>query len=186
MAVLPAVLTLDEAPGVIASVERIDAWMAIARENDRFIYATRAVLPIASTGAKRMRELAERGLVELTRPRSTIDPTVFNYQARRTAKPTPLTRPARARLVAAAVPPLEDEVAVINALMPVLERFARHGRPCPTDRQLAARAELTEQQVRNGLRAMADARLIVVQGCAPPTSRRIIILSTGHITGIAA
>lgn len=175
----------DEAPGVVASPKRIDAWMEIAKEGDVFTYATRLCLPVNSAGAKRMYDLAQLGLVELTRPRSTIDPTIFNYRARRTAKPSPLTRPVRPVLAAPSAALVDDEVAIVDALLPVLERFAHHGRPCPTDKQLGDRARLAETEVKSGLEAMVAAHLIKVLGCAAPTYRRIVIVGSGAITGIA-
>ncbi|WP_152542012.1 hypothetical protein [Sphingomonas sp. RIT328] len=176
----------DELTGLVAGVARIDAWLAVAKPGDRFIYATRLTLPIASAGAARMRDLAKRGLVTLVRPRSTLDPTVFNYTAYRTSTPTAATKLERPRLAAKVETIADSEAAVIDALLPVLERFARYGRPCPTDRQLAAKAGLSEEDVKAGLEAMASAHLIRVQGCAAPTYRRIIILSSGLVTGIAA
>lgn len=186
MATLPAIHAMDEAPGVVASVERIDAWMETAKPGDRFLYATRSCLPIASKGAARMRDLAGRGLVLLTRPRCTLDPTLFSYQAHRTAKPTALARPMRPVLALASVSVCDGEARIIDALLPVLERFARHGRPCPTDKQLAAKARITEDEVKAGLEAMVAAHLIRVHGCAAPTYRRIAIVASGLLTGIAA
>lgn len=175
----------DEAPGVVASPTRIDAWMEVAKKGDVFLYATRSCLPVNSAGAKHMRALADRGLVVLTQPRSTLDPTVFNYRAHRTDESTALTRPARPVLVAPSAKLVDDEAAIVDALLPVLERFAQHGRPCPTDKQLATKAMLTEAAVKEGLEAMVAAHLIKVLGCAAPTYRRIVIVSTGAITGLA-
>ena len=186
MTTLPAIYAVDEAPGIVASPDRIDAWMEVAKEGDRFLYATRAYLPAGSRGAARMRELAVRGLVEFSRPRSTLDPSVFNYQARRTAKPTAMTKPERPKLALSPVSLVDGEAAIVDALLPIVSRFARHGRPCPTDKQLAERASLSEAEVVAGLRAMVASHLIVIHGCAGPTNRRIVIVATGHITGLAA
>lgn len=175
----------DEAPGVVASPMRIDAWMEVAQKGDVFLYATRSCLPVNSSGAKHMRELAGRGLVILTQPRSTLDPTVFNFRAQRTSKPTAMTRPGRPVLVAPSAKLVDDEAAIVDALLPVLQRFAERGRPCPTDKQLAERARLTEDEVKAGLDAMVVAHLIKVLGCAAPTNRRIVIVGSGAITGIA-
>jgi hypothetical protein len=186
MATLPLIHAYDEAPGIVAAPDRIDAWMAIAKPGDRFVYASRLCLPVASRGAKRMRDLAARGLVDLCRPRSKIDPTIFNYTAQRTSKPTALVKPDRPRLVVPSAALVDDEAAIVDALLPVLARFAAHGRPCPTDRQLAEKARLTEDAVKLGLPAMVSAHLILIHGCSAPTYRRITILSTGQMTGIAA
>jgi hypothetical protein len=186
MATLPAVFAVDEAPGVVATPAQIDAWMEVAKEGDRMLYATRACLPVGSRGAARMRDLGKRGLVQLTQARSTLDRTVFNYMATRTGAPSALTKPVRPVLGVPAVAIVDNEAAIVDALLPVLTRFAQHGRPCPTDRQLAVRADLTEAEVKAGLAAMSAAHLIRVQGCAAPTYRRVLIVATGQITGRAA
>lgn len=182
---VPSGSPFDETSGLVAGVERINAWLAVAKPGDRFVYATRLKLPPASAGAARMRELAERRVVMLMRPRSTLDPSIFNYTAWRTSVPCAETKPDRPRLVVKAEPLADNEAAIIDALLPVLERFARHGRPCPTDRQLAAKSGLAEGDVKAGLEAMVAAHLIRVHGCAAPTYRRILIVSSGLITGIA-
>lgn len=179
-------LIIDEFPGIVASVERIDAWMAVAKAGDRFVYASRMTLPRVCAGAARMRELATRGLVLLVRPRSTIDLTIFNYTAIRTAEPSALTRPVRDKLSLPSAALAHDEAAAVDALLPVLERFASKGRPCPTDKQLAERAGLTPDAIAPTLAAMVASHLIHVQGARAPTYRRITILSTGAITGLAA
>ncbi len=179
-------VTIDETPGVVASPERINAWMEVAQTGDRFVYATRLALPRVSKGAAHMRTLSQRGLVELTQVRSTIDPDYFHYCARRTSVPTALSRPVRDKLALAAAELQRKEIAIVDALLPVLERFARHGRPCPTDKQLAVRAGLTEEEIRFGLDALVATHAIRVQGVSAPTCRRIIIIATGHVTGIAA
>lgn len=175
----------DEAPGLVASPARIDAWMEVAKKGDVFLYATRSCLPINSAGKKHMRALADRGLVVLTQPRSSLDPTVFNFRAQRTDKPTAMTRQTRPVLIAPSAALVDDEAAIVDALLPVLERFAQHGRPCPTDKQLASKAKLTDEAVKAGLEAMVAAHLIKVLGCAAPTYRRVVIVGTGAITGIA-
>ena len=177
---------IDEFPGIVASVERIDAWMAVAKPGDRFVYASRMSLPRVSAGAARMRELAARDLVHLVRPRSTIDPTIFNYTAIRSSVPSALTRPERPKLGVPPVPLTHDEAAAIDALLPILERFASKGRPCPTDKQLAERSGLSFDAVAPTLAAMVAGHLIRIQGARGPTNRRILILSTGAITGLAA
>lgn len=185
MATVKLLADHDEAPGIVASPARIDAWMEVAKKGDVFLYATRSCLPINSAGKKHILALAERGLVVLTQPRSSLDPTVFNFRAQRTGKPTAMTRPHRPMLVAPSVALVDDEAAIIDALLPVLKRFAQHGRPCPTDKQLASKAMLSEAAVKAGLEAMVAAHLIKVLGCAAPTYRRVVIVSTGAITGLA-
>ncbi len=175
----------DQCVGIVASVEQIDAWLAVARAGDRFVYATRHGLPLASAGRRRMLALGEAGIVDLCQKRSAIDPSMHVYAAQRTSKPTALTRPERPVLTAPTAPVADGEVQAIDALLPVLTRFASAGRPCPTDRQLAERAGLREADVPAVLAAMVQSHLIRIQGAAAPTNRRVVILATGAMTGIA-
>lgn len=186
MVTMPATHVVDEAPGMIATVAQVDAWMEYAKAGDVFVYVTGTCLPIRGGGAKRMRELAERKLVNLSQKRVQPGGSAFNYQAQRTSTATALTKPQRATLIAPSVSLVDDEAAVCDALLPVLERFAHSGRPCPTDKQLAVRARISEDAVKAGLRALAAAHAIHIQGCAAPTSRRVTILATGQVTGYAA
>lgn len=185
----PAVVSgsiFDEVSGLVAGVERIDAWLAVAKPGDRFIYASRSGLPRASAGAARMRALSERGLVLLIQARSSLDRDRLNYTAVRTAVPTPLQKPERQRLSAGRPVFAHDEASAIDALLPILDRFASKGRPCPTDKQLAERAGIAADAVQPTLDAMVAAHLIRIQGVRGPTNRRILILSTGAITGLSA
>lgn len=131
MATVAAFHATDEAPGVVASPERIDAWMRVAKAGDTFLYATRACLPVRSVGAKRMYELATRGLVCLTRPRSKLDPTVFNYTATRTSKVSPLTKPERPVLRAPIVTVLEQEADRRRSAVAASNGRARRAVPLP-------------------------------------------------------
>lgn len=173
----------DEAPGVIASVARIDAWMEVAKAGDRFVYATRAMLPLGAQGAVHMRLLAQRGLVLLVRPRCVAEPTLFNYTAVRTSKPTAMERPVRAILAPRVI---DAEAELVDALLPVLERAARFGRPCPTDRQLAQKSGLSADQIEPALHALVLANLIRVHQAPRPTLRRVVIVASGAQTGLAA
>ncbi len=179
-------ISIDEAPNVVATPAMIDAWMERARPGDLFVYASRAYLPRGSAGGARMRQLADRGLVHLFQARSAVDPSIFNYRAVRTAKASALTRPVRPVLAAPAASVSIDEAAAIDALLPVIERFAAKGRPCPTDKQLGERCGLSADAIAPTLEAMVASHLIRIQGARAPTYRRILILSTGAITGFAA
>ncbi len=174
---------VDEVPGMVASPERVAAWMEVAKPGDRFVYTTRATLPPRSAGAKAMLRLAERGLVMLVRPRSKTNPDLFNYTAVRTSVPTALERPKRERLVARVI---DAEAELVNALLPVLDRFARFGRPCPTDKQLAEKTRLPIDQIAPGLQALQLAGLIRIHQVPRPTLRRVVIVATGAQTGLAA
>jgi len=186
MVTMPAVRVTDEAPGMIATVAQVDAWMEHAKAGDVFVYVTGTCLPMRGGGAKRMRELSERGLVDLSQKRLQPGGSMINYRAQRTSKATALTKPERPKLSAPTVALVEEEAALSDALLPVLERFARSGRPCPTDKQLAARARISEADVKAGLLALVASHAIHIQGCAAPTARRVTILATGSVTGYAA
>ena len=190
MATMSASHVVDEAPGMIATVAQVDAWMEHAKAGDVFVYVTGTCLPMRCDGAKRMRELAERGLVDLSQKRLQRGGSIINYRAQRTSTATALTKPERPKLImpstALCVPLVDGEIEIVDQLLPVLERFARSGRPCPTDKQLAARTRLSPDQVKVGLQALSAAHAIHIQGCAAPTMRRITILATGHKTGLAA
>ncbi|MDP1026375.1 hypothetical protein Q5H91_04055 [Sphingomonas sp. KR1UV-12] len=183
MATLPAVHAMDEAPGVVASAERVDAWLATAKPGDRFVYASRCSLPVASKGAARMRALQDSGLVFLHCPRDRENPTIFNYLAIRTARPRPAPQPERATLTARLV---EADTALTDALLPVLQRAAHYGRPCPTDRVLAQRAAMTIDQVGEGLAALRQAGLIQITAPGSQSKRRVTIVATGQRTGAMA
>jgi len=186
MTTMPAVRVTDEAPGMIATVAQVDAWMEHAKAGDVFVYVTGTCLPMRGGGAKRMRELSDRGLVALTQKRVEPGVSMFNYRAERTSTATAMTKPERPKLSAPSATLADGEVDAVDMLLPVLERFARSGRPCPTDKQLAARLSLSPDQVKVGLEALAALHVIHIQGCAAPTIRRITILATGQKTGIAA
>lgn len=176
-------ILIDEVPGVIADVRRIDAWMGTARAGDTFTYATRPFLPASSPGAKRMRDLSGRGLVKLTQARCAPGVSLFYYRATRTSAPTPLERPVRPQLSATVI---DAEAALVDALLPVLERAARFGRPCPTDKQLAQKSGLAVEQIAAAMQALVLANLIRVHQAPRPTLRRVTIVATGVQTGLAA
>ena len=174
---------VDEAPGVVADVNRIDAWMKAARAGDQFTYATRPFLPASSPGARRMRALEARGLVRLTQARTAPGVSMFYYRATRTSAPTALEKPARVQLSAVVI---DAEAALVDALLPVLERTARFGRPCPTDKQLAAKSGLAPAEIEAAMQALVLANLIRVHQAPRPTLRRVTIVATGAQTGLAA
>jgi len=168
----------------VATPAGIDAWMESAQAGEVMIYARRAFVT-GSSGAARMRALADRGLVELSQRRCDLDPSLFQYRARRTSVPSAMTRPDRAKLVLELTPVMADEAAAIDALLPVLTRTAQYSRPCPTNKQLAELSGLALDVIKPALDAMVAARLILIAGVAAPTSRRVTILSNGWQTGFA-
>ena len=176
------IIAIDPKDGV-AKPERIDAWVERAGAGDRLIYASRPFLPVASPGAARLRALSTSGLIYLTSPRSTLDPTIFDYTAERSSKPLAWAKPSQPVLELRVV---DAEAAIVDALLPVLERFAQAGRPCPTDLQLAERSGLDREIIPEALAALRAARLIHIQAAPAPTLRRVLILSSGAITGLSS
>jgi len=173
-----------EAKGVIASIDQIETWLAIAKAGDRFLYATRPFLPAGSQGALRMRTLAEQGLVYLVKKRSDLLPAEWCYYAERSTKSAREVRPLREpRHDVRTVP---DDISAINVLLPILKKAARFGRPCPTDVQLAERAQLPRDAVQPAIDAMRTMNIIRVLPAKAPTLRLVEIVETGHKTGLVA
>lgn len=173
-----------EATGVIASVDQIETWLAIAKAGDRFLYATRPFLPAGSQGAVRMRTLSEQGLVHLIQKRSDLWPSDWCYYAERSTKSARDVRPLREpRHDVRTVP---DDISAINVLLPILKKAARFGRPCPTDVQLGERAQLPRDAVQPAIEAMRTMNIIRVLPAKAPTLRLVEIVETGHKTGLVA
>ncbi|NJR80434.1 hypothetical protein [Sphingomonas corticis] len=173
--------------GVVATAAQVEAWLSVAKAGDRFVYGPmRATLPLASSGRRRMLELANAGLVLLTRPRRADVPTMFNYTAVRSTAALPGAKPEGRPVLSAVRDAIVDgEIEAIDRLLPVLERFANAGRPCPTDRDLAARADLPREQIPQLLDVLRLANAIRVYAAPAPTNRRVHIVATGATTGIA-
>ncbi|MES3154362.1 hypothetical protein [Sphingomonas faeni] len=173
-----------EAKGVIASIDQIETWLAIAKAGDRFLYATRPFLPAGSQGALRMRTLSEQGLVHLVQKRSDLLRGEWCYYAERSTKSARDIRPLREpRHDVRTVP---DDISAINVLLPILKKAARFGRPCPTDVQLAERAQLPRDAVQPAIDAMRTMNIIRVLPAKAPTLRLVEIVETGHKTGLVA
>ncbi|WP_231420892.1 hypothetical protein [Sphingomonas sp. Leaf205] len=176
--------SIAEAKGIIASIDQIETWLAVAKAGDRFLYATRPFLPAGSQGALRMRTLSEQGLVHLVQKRSDLLSSDWCYYAERSTKPVLDARQLREpRHDVRTVP---DDVSAINVLLPILKKAARFGRPCPTDVQLAERARLPRDAVQPAIDAMRTMNIIRVLPAKAPTLRFVEIVETGHKTGLIA
>lgn len=174
---------MDEAPVMVADPQRIEAWAEHAKAGDEFVYASRAGMFAANNPSLAMaRALHQLKLVELIQ-RPIKGSFQRNYVARRTAVPI---RAAVPRERGAARDFVEDEAAAIDAVLPLIARAARFGRPCPTDVQLAERARLERSEIKPLLEAMETLGLIRVQAAPAPTLRMITIVATGHRTGLAS
>lgn len=177
----------DEAPGVVATPARLTAWAEAAGAGERFVYATRFALPPGSVGAACARKLEAQGLIHLVRQRVTDAAVGWNYIAERSSSPWPAAQPARRRLS-----PREPDVVAeveqlaVDQLFPILSRAAQFARPCPTDKQMAARIGASAEQVHEAMGALRTLQLVVVHPAPPPTNRFVTIVTTGWRTGLAA
>ncbi|WP_210357630.1 hypothetical protein [Sphingomonas beigongshangi] len=174
---------VDEAVQVVAEPEQLFAWAKDAKPGDRFVYATRMVLPAKSAGGRAARNLYERGLVQLCQ-RRVAGTSLRNYEAQRTKRAWPGLDPV-VRTSSGDFVNLDDETGAANALLPVLARAAQFGRPCPTDRQLATSARVRLETVKPGLDVLRAINAIRIKGVKAPTCRIVTIVGTGHSTGYA-
>jgi len=188
----PAPVSLDYADdrsGRVASIAEVDSWLAYAEAGDVFTYSVRSTwLPISAPGKRRLYALAIQGLVTLSQKPSDLIEGAKAYRAQRTSVPLPPPEPApvpRAKLSLAAPVIAVDEAAAIDLLLPIVQRAAKYGRPCPTDAQLADRTGIPRDDIPAALAAMKAARLIKIEGTSAPTLRLITILATGQRTGFA-
>jgi hypothetical protein len=189
---------IDEAPGVVASPARLEAWARTARAGDRFVYATRCSLPPGSAGAACARMLAARELVNLARyrvcPEEFGDTGVFSYFAERTSRPwsdapAAVARPPRSVLSAPRLVGEVDEAlewTAVDRVLPILSRAAQFRRPCPTNHRLAELAELDVATVEASIGALKSLHIISIAHVSPPTYRLVTIVATAARTGLAA
>lgn len=180
---------IDEARNVYATPEQLLGWVGGARKGDEFAYATRCVslLPGGRKVAGTVTDLYQRGYVVPVQRRI---PGGFdkNYVVQRTGKvwkaPEPESDGLRGKKPSVVVVDEMQEVEAVNTLLAVLDRFARFGRPCPTDAQLADRAGMSKAQVKASLELLRGTGAIVIASAPAPTLRKITIVATGHSTGM--
>ncbi|RSU65487.1 hypothetical protein BRX36_10610 [Sphingomonas sp. S-NIH.Pt1_0416] len=172
-------------PGIVASRERIAAWLTIAQAGDEFVYASRMIrLPARSPGAEVVRGLIRTGMV-FAYQRRIPGRSESNYCIKRSSKPLTPPPPVRPRLSAAVESVADDEVDTVNAVMAQLSRAARFGLPCPTDAQLARRAGIAADRIPAILKMMISAAMIRVHAAPAPTLRFVTIVDTNERTGVA-
>lgn len=176
---------VDEAAGVVASPDRIAAWLLCAKAGDEFVYATRCGLPPASPGAKAARDAQGLGLVMLFQ-RALPGRKERNYVAKRTAKVMPVNLAPVDRAPANDGAPIDEEARALTAVLDLLRRAARFQRPCPTNFALARRANVTRDDVERVMDLLATMGLIRIQRAPAPTLRQVTIVGTGHRTGLVA
>jgi hypothetical protein len=173
---LPSVAqpTVDEAPGVVASIERIDAWLSIATPGSEFLYATRATLPPGCKPAAYLRTLAAAGEIDLFQ-RCCAGGGLKNYVARRKA---PEQKPeAPASSTRAERPERADDV------LAMLRTVARRGLPCPTDAAIARHLNLRRPSEAAALLSdLADVGEILLERVSRPYQRVVTIVATGKRT----
>lgn len=167
---------IDEAPGVVASVERIEAWLQVSTPGDEFVYATRLALPVASRGAAHLRALQDAGEVELFQ-RRTAEGT-FNYVARRRAVPAVAGLPQRPRPVPAAM--LSEEA---SRLLAMLRGVTRNGLPCPGNPLIARELGLARPSYVSELFGeLAETGHVAVEQIRRAPHRVVTLLATGQQT----
>ncbi|APR52009.1 hypothetical protein BRX40_05770 [Sphingomonas koreensis] len=183
-------LAIDEARNVYATPDQLRAWVGEARKGDEFAYATRSLglRPMGRAVADMVIELHKRGFVVPVQ-RQIAGTFEKNYIVQRTGRPwsdAAATAEPRIRGKAPSVVITDElsETDAVNALLPVLERFALFSRPCPTDAQLAQRTGIAKARVKATLAAMASSGVIRVTSAPAPTLRQITIVATGHSTGM--
>ena len=176
----------DEKLGVIAPVDRVNAWLEVAAPGDRLNYAVRPWLPAGHPTAALLRNLQAQGLVNLFQKRSDLFAGEFAYFAERTTRGVSQAVREEARAVLAARRDDSGDHALADRLLPLLTRAAQFGRPCPTDKYLASRLQVHPDSMPAAFTALRARRDIVVHPAPAPTLRRVVILSTGARTGIVA
>lgn len=174
----------DEVAHVVASPERIRAWLSIAAPGDQLLYATRASSLGNAPGAVLMRTLASKCLVHL-KQRRVGRSLVHNYIAERSSKALAVPA-ARPKLSAKLDMIGDDEVGLVNALMEQLNRAARFRLPCPTDAQMARKAGMPVEFVPPLMQVMVSSGLIRVHSAPAPTLRTVTIVNSNETTGVAA
>ncbi len=174
----------DSGPPVMATPD-IASWAENAAAGDMLVYATRPWLPVASPAAAFLRRLAEQGVVTLTQKRRHDLAGWFDYRATRTARAF-CERPPRRAQTSPKSAALSAEVAAINALLPVLNRYARFNRPCPTDAQLGFLTGMPRDRIAPTIAALKRENMIRVLAAKAPTLRIVVMVESGYRTGIVA
>lgn len=151
-------------PGALSS------WAIGAAAGRRCVYARAGRL----TGplAERARALAAGGSIQINQARCTVDRTLFDFIATRTARAIVTPPVAIDRLPSMAVDVLD-----------VLEQAAARGMRSPTNAQIgAAIGGVPKRKIQQAMRALEDGGFIVVR-CAltgGDQSRTIKIIGTGE------
>lgn len=148
-------------------------WARHARPGDEFIYHKGAYLLQSLPAVEVVRELQGQGLILLYQRR--VGPSKFDYCARRRAAPE--RRPSSCHSI--------DQSGLDGdrrALLKVLTRIAKAGRPCPSNHDLAEMVGLNDRHsVRYRMISLMQSGHIEI--ISPPDgSRVIVILATGDRT----
>lgn len=168
-------VAIDEAGEVVADAATVRRWAEHATPGSVFVYATAQRLIPSHTAAREAQRLCRDGLVLLTQA-ALPGRAERAYRATRSSKPWPAPVAPRAD---------DPEVAadVLDAVFDLVARAARFGRPCPTDAQLAERAEASRETVAAALAELAETGAITVERVRAPTLRRVRITAAGLVTG---
>ena len=158
-----------------ASADGLAGWVAHSAEGRVCVYARAGLAPRGV--ADRARVLMVQGLITLRRTRHSLKPSLFDFQARRTALPIAQAKP---------VPSGERLAPDLQRLFDVLVRFADSGEPLPANDVLAAMLGARGgRSISAGLTRLSRAALVRVHAIEVSPERRIEIIETGAMTGVS-
>lgn len=156
--------------------DAVIAWARAAAAGERVVYCKGHIQAWAATG-RRMRELQEAGLVDLTM-NHRADPK--EYIAIRRSKPWPVGD-GKVQRIARPVPSYDPH---IGALFDHLRELASEGAPCPSNIDLARAVGLeTARQGSYLLTCLVQANKVRNTATRDVPGRIITIVSTGRQTG---
>jgi hypothetical protein len=166
---------IDEVGEVVADAVTVRRWAEHATPGSVFVYATALRLTPALSGGREAQRLCRDGLVLLTQA-PLPGRAERAYRATRSSKPWPAPVAPRAD---------DPEVSpdVLDAVFDLVARAARFARPCPTDAQLAERAEASREAIAAALGELAETGAITIERVRAPTLRQVRITATGLVTG---
>ncbi|MGN5376131.1 hypothetical protein [Sphingomonas hankookensis] len=162
---------LAEGHGAFAcSPNALSSWVMATGAGGRCIYARAA--RASGSLAERARLLARGGSIQINQARNTVDRTLFDFIATRTAKPVTVAATAIDKVPAFAV-----------ELLDLLESVAARRMACPTNAQMAAAlGGVPSRRIGDTLRQLQDAGLVTV-ACIHTghnQARTIHIIGTGE------
>jgi hypothetical protein len=161
------------------TVAEVDDWVQSAEPGESKVYAWGERLPRIAPGVVAAKAAHARGLITFTERRVSQGRREFIMQR--------LSRRARAEVSVGSaggeVPKSSDADRVI---LDALRHAAAHALPCPSNDDLARRANLPDGYAASyAIGKLKKARKIRVDFVGPHKRRQITIISTGAQTGVA-